>query len=250
MYDVNINIFTSDIIFFIIFVIVYFLIINKVNKLYSEENPITVVFADDHEVVRAGIRRLLSLDKTIKLVDEANNGKDALELVLYHKPVIALLDIMMPRMTGVEVTKEIKIRQPDTLVVILTAFEDASHLELALSAGADGYLTKDIPSGELIAALHSVVLGERVFSKSIVLLAQNKFISRGSQVENHIKITKREQEILNLIALGIPSAEIGEKLFLSVRTVESHRYNLMQKLSIKNTAGLIRFAVLNTDTVK
>jgi len=214
---------------------------------YNEHNPIKIVFADDHEVVRAGIRRLLSLDKTIKLMDEANNGKDALELILYHKPDIALLDIMMPLMSGVEVTKEIKSRQAETFVVMLTAFEDASHLEQALSAGADGYLTKDIPSKELISALHTVMLGERVFSKSIVLLAQNKFMTRGSQTEPHIKITKREQEILNMIATGKTSVEIADKLFLSVRTVESHRYNIMQKLGIKNTAGLIRFAVLNSD---
>jgi DNA-binding NarL/FixJ family response regulator len=216
--------------------------------LYNELNPIKIVFADDHEVVRAGLRRLLSIDKTIRIMDEANNGKDALDLILYHKPDIALLDIMMPQMTGVEVAQIIKSKQPETLIVMLTAFEDATHLEQALSAGADGYLTKDIPSKELISALHNVMLGERVFSKSIVLLVQNKFMTRGSQNEPHIKITKREQEILNLIAAGRTSTEIADKLFLSVRTVESHRYNLMQKLGIKNTAGLIRFAVMNTDT--
>lgn len=216
--------------------------------MYNELNPIKIVFADDHEVVRAGLRRLLSIDKTIRIMDEANNGKDALDLILYHKPDIALLDIMMPQMTGVEVAQIIKSKQPETLIVMLTAFEDATHLEQALSAGADGYLTKDIPSKELISALHNVMLGERVFSKSIVLLVQNKFMTRGSQNEPHIKITKREQEILNLIAAGRTSTEIADKLFLSVRTVESHRYNLMQKLGIKNTAGLIRFAVMNTDT--
>ncbi|MBX3042806.1 MAG: response regulator transcription factor [Candidatus Kapabacteria bacterium] len=216
--------------------------------IFNEQNPVSLVFADDHEVVRAGIRRMLSLDKTFKIMDEANNGRDALDLILYHKPDIALLDIMMPQMSGVEVTRELKERNSETFVVILTAFEDGAHLEKALSAGADGYLTKDIPSKELIAALHTVVTGERVFSKSIVLLAQNKFMTRGSQVEPHIKITKREQEILNLIATGKSSVEIAETLYLSVRTVESHRYNVMQKLGIKNTAGLIRFAVLNSDT--
>lgn len=217
--------------------------------MYSEFNPIKLVFADDHEVVRAGIRRVLSIDKSIRILDEANNGKDALDLVLYHKPDIALLDIMMPLMTGIEVAKEIKSRQPETLVVMLTAFEDAAHLENALSAGADGYLAKDISSKELIACLHSVLEGERVFSKSIVLIAQNKFINRGTQSEPSVKITKREQEILNLIALGKTSSEIADKLFLSVRTVESHRYNIMQKLSIKNTSGLIRFAVMNSDSI-
>jgi DNA-binding NarL/FixJ family response regulator len=199
--------------------------------------------------VRAGLRRLLSIDKTIKLLDEANNGEDAYELILYHKPDVALLDIMMPKMTGVEVAKLVKQNLPNTFVVMLTAFEDAAHLEVALSAGADGYLTKDIPSKELISAIHTVMTGERVFSKSIVLLVQNKFMTRGSQLEPHIKITRREQEILNLIAFGKTSTEIADILFLSVRTVESHRYNLMQKLGIKNTAGLIRFAVMNAESM-
>lgn len=215
--------------------------------MFDVHNPIKIVFADDHEVVRAGIRRVLSIDKSIRILDEANNGADALELVLYHKPDVALLDIMMPQMTGIEVTNEIKNKQPDTLVVMLTAFEDASHLEQALAAGADGYLSKDVGSKELVEALHNVVVGERVFSKSIVLLAQNKFMTRGAQTEPAVKITKREQDVLNQIALGKSSTEIAENLFLSVRTVESHRYNIMQKLSIKNTAGLIRFAVINSD---
>ncbi|GAB1370504.1 response regulator transcription factor [Candidatus Kapaibacterium sp.] len=217
--------------------------------MFSEQNPIKIVFADDHEVVRAGIRRLLSTDKSIRILDEASNGSDAYELVLYHRPDIALLDIMMPSKTGIEVTKLIKKNLPDTLVVLLTAFEDASHIELALSAGADGYLTKETPAKELLASLHSVMTGERVLSKSIVMLVQNKFMTKGNQHDEQIKITKREQEILNLIAQGKTSSEIADALFLSARTVESHRYNLMQKLGIKNTAGLIRFAVLNSDLV-
>lgn len=215
----------------------------------DEQNPIKIVFADDHEVVRAGIRRLLTIDKTIRILDEASNGEDAYELIMYHKPDIALLDIMMPKMNGVEVAKLIKERLPETFVVMLTAFEDATHLEVALSAGADGYLTKDISSKELISALHAVVQGERVFSKSIVLLVQNKFMTRGAHNEPHIKITRREQEILNLVAKGKTSTEVADILFLSVRTVESHRYNLMQKLGIKNTAGLIRFAVMNSEDI-
>lgn len=218
--------------------------------LFDENNPITVVFADDHEVVRAGLRRLLSIEKTIKILDEAHNGKDALDLVLYHKPKIALLDIMMPQLTGIEAARQIKNKLPGTFVVILTAFEDSSHLEAALSAGADGYLTKDIASKELIKSLQTVVTGERVFSKSIILLVQNKFMTRGSQNDPPVRISKREQDILNLVAIGKTSSEIAETLFLSVRTVESHRYNIMQKLGIKNTAGLIRFAVMNSDTFK
>ncbi len=220
-----------------------------IDNLYNEQNPIKIVLADDHDVVRVGLKRLIAIDKSIKIIDEANNGEDAYELILYHKPHIAILDIMMPKLTGIEVTKLVKQNLPDTFVIMLTAFEDAAHLELALAAGADGYLTKDTPAKEIINAIRSVLSGERVFSKSIVLLVQNKFMNRASQVEPHIKITRREQEILNLVAEGKTSNEIADALFLSIRTVESHRYNIMQKLGIKNTAALIRFAVMNSGII-
>lgn len=215
--------------------------------LFDEQNPIKIVMADDHEVVRAGIRRLLSIDKTLRIIDEASNGVDAVDLITYHKPEIALLDILMPRMTGIEAVKIIKEKAPDTFVVMLTAFEDSSHLERAITAGADGYLSKDIGARELINAIKNVILGERVFSKSIINLMQNRFIPNATAKDESVVITKREQEILNLVAAGKKSSDIADALNISIRTVESHRYNLMQKLGIKNAAGLVRYAVINSD---
>ncbi len=206
---------------------------------------IKLVIADDHEVIRAGLRRLLSVDKSIFIVDEASNGLQAVELVKYHKPDIALLDILMPQMDGIEATKIIKTTYPDVLVVILTAFEDADHLEKALEAEADGYLTKDIGTKELLTALHDVFLGERVFSKSIINLLQNTYNYNDSSSSSHISISKREQEILNYVALGKTSVEISEILNISHRTVQSHRSNVMQKLKIKTAGELIRYAVIN-----
>lgn len=214
--------------------------------LYNADNPISVVIADDHEVVRAGIRRLISIEKTIRVLDEAKNGRDAVELVKYHKPTLALLDILMPVMTGIDAIKVIKEHSPDTFIVMLTAFEDSKHLERAISAGADGYLTKDIGARDLIAALKTVVEGERVFSKSILMLMQNKMVHSSAKDEN-VVITRREQEILNLVAVGKKSSDIAENLNISIRTVESHRYNIMQKLGIKNAAGLVRYAVINAE---
>jgi DNA-binding NarL/FixJ family response regulator len=214
--------------------------------LYDADNPISVVIADDHEVVRAGIRRLISIEKTLRVLDEAKNGRDAVELVKYHKPTIALLDILMPVMTGIDAIKVIKEHSPDTFIVMLTAFEDSKHLERAISAGADGYLTKDIGARDLVAALKTVVEGERVFSKSIIMIMQNKMVPSSAKDEN-IVITKREQEILNLVAVGKKSSDIAESLNISIRTVESHRYNIMQKLGIKNAAGLVRYAVMNAE---
>lgn len=214
-----------------------------------ENDRLTIVIADDHEVVRAGIRRILKTDESLHILDEASNGRDAVDLVLYHKPQVALLDIFMPQMTGIEATREIKKMNSTTFVVMLTAFEDFNHLDRALRAGADGYLAKDISSKELINSIHKVVTGERVFSKSIMNILQNKTITHNGfeDRDETVVITKREQEILNLVANGRKSSEIAEKLFISTRTVESHRYNIMQKLDIKNAAELIRYAVLNSE---
>lgn len=217
-------------------------------KFFTEENPLTIVMADDHEVVRAGIRRLLSIEKSIKILEEAGNGEDAVKMVKYHKPRVALLDILMPYMTGIEAVAKIKKEEPDTLCVMLTAFEDSKHLEEAMSAGADGYLAKDIGAKDLIESLFQVAMGERIFSSSIIKILQNRNVSHEDDNER-IAITKREQDVLNLVAKGKTSAEISELLNISVRTVESHRYNLMQKLGIKNAAGLVRFAVINNEEI-
>jgi DNA-binding NarL/FixJ family response regulator len=213
--------------------------------LFNEDNPLKLVLADDHEIVRTGIKRLLSIDKTIKIVGEATNGLEAVKLIQELKPEVALLDILMPQMTGIEAVEKVKNESPNTFVVILTAFEDSKHLELALKAGADGYLTKDISSKDLTNSIHKVIEGERVFSKSILLLLQNSYVTKTSLDEPPVTITKREQDVLNLIAEGKTSHEIADILNLSIRTVESHRYNLMQKLNLKSAAQLIKYAIVN-----
>ena len=215
----------------------------------GSDRPITVVLADDHEVVRAGLRRLLMIDRNIKILYEAANGYDSLELIRYHKPDIALLDILMPGLDGIEVAKTIKKELPEILTVFLTAYEDSLHLNAALKAGADGYITKDTSAKELIKALHDVMNGERVFSKSIINMLQNKPYSANSIDPTSISISQREQEVLNLVAFGMTSPDIADKLNISVRTVQSHRSNIMQKLGIKNAGELIRYAVLHHDQV-
>lgn len=210
----------------------------------NEEKITTIILADDHEVVRAGLRRLLSYDKTMTILDEASNGEAAIEIVKYHKPDIALLDIMMPLKDGIEATKQIKKDVPNTSVVMLTAFEDSAHIERALAAGADGYLSKDINAKDLVASIHNVIKGERVFSKSILYQLQKKFTP--STIDSKpITISKREQEVLDLVVMGLSSPEIADKLCISIRTVQSHRSNLMEKLGIKNAAGLVRYALYN-----
>lgn len=210
----------------------------------SENKPIKLVLADDHEIVRAGIRRLLSINNSIKILDEAENGEDLVDIVKYHRPDVVLTDLMMPKLNGIEALKKIRELEINCQVILLTAYEDSFHLENALEAGADGYLSKDINAKELVDAIFEVLKGERVFSRSIVRLIKKRGATSSELDSTPVVITKREQEILDLVAKGKTSQFIADKLFISVRTVESHRYNLMQKLDVNNVAELIRYSIM------
>ncbi|MFN3781172.1 MAG: response regulator [Candidatus Kapaibacteriota bacterium] len=214
------------------------------DELLPEE--ITVVIADDHELIRAGVKRILSTEKRIKILAEAEDGKMAFELIRVYRPDVVLIDISMPRLNGIELAKMVKEQYPKTIVLMLTAYEDYQNVEQALSAGADGYLSKNINPNFLIDAIYRAYLGERVFSKSIlrVLEKPSAFVSE-TDIGN-VSITKRETEILSYLALGKTSKEIADILGLSVRTVQNHRANIMQKLGIQTAAGLVRFAVIYT----
>ena len=212
---------------------------------FQENLKISVVIADDHEVVRAGIRRLLSIDKRINIIAEATNGEEAVSLTRYHKPDVILIDIMMPQMNGIEAITLLRQENTETKLIILTAFEDSLHIERALEAGADGYLAKDISAKDLNSALFKAVAGERVFSNSILRILQNKYVPYSEKDETMITISPREQEIMNLLAQGKTSQQISDELFISIRTVQAHRSNIMQKLGIKNAAGLVRYAVIH-----
>ena len=210
----------------------------------------SIVMADDHEVVRAGLRRLISIDSRFHIVAEADNGSDAVLLTSQYNPDIVLIDILMPIMDGIEATVHIKENFPDMIVVMLTAFEDSEHLEKALAAGANGYLTKDISAHDLVLSLIKVLDGERVFSKTILQLLTRKSFSYQDNDSTPINLTKREQEILMHVVQGKTSTQIADTLFLSVRTVQTHRANIMQKLGVKNAAGLVRHAMLGLDKIK
>jgi DNA-binding NarL/FixJ family response regulator len=211
----------------------------------SESKIINLVLADDHEIMRVGLRRLLTIDHRINILGEADNGRDAYKLVEYYKPDVALLDINMPVMNGIEATRLIKGFSENIAVIMLTAYEDYEHLEQALDAGADGYLSKNVNSKFLIDSLFLVTKGERVFSRSILNLIQKKIPTEHDEEIQPVRLTRREQEIINYLAQGYKSAEIAEKVFLSIRTVETHRSNIMKKLGIKTASALVRYAVIN-----
>ncbi len=215
---------------------------------YDELLPkeITVIIADDHELIRVGIKRLLSTEKRLKILAEAEDGMMAFELIRVYRPDVVLIDISMPRLNGIELAKMVKEQYPETIVLMLTAYEDYQNVEQALSVGADGYLSKNINPNFLVEAIYRAYLGERVFSKSI-LRVLDKPLAFGSETDtSNVSITKREAEILSYLALGKTSKEIAEILGLSVRTVQNHRANIMQKLGIQTAAALVRFAVIYT----
>lgn len=206
---------------------------------------IRLVIADDHEISRIGIRRLLSISPEIEIVAEAVHGGQTVDLVKSLKPDVVLMDVMMPGISGIEAAQRIKQDVPETLVIMLSSSEDEQSVERALFAGADGYLSKEVTSQELVEAIRTVMLGERVFSRSILNRLEGKAQANAGG-DMPISLTKREEEIVSLVAKGMTSQEIAKKLFISPRTVETHRARIMDKLGVNNAAGLVRFALLHS----
>lgn len=213
---------------------------------HSNNKPIIrIVIADDHEISRIGIRRLLSISPEIEIVAEAVHGTQTVDLVKSLKPDVVLMDVMMPGVSGIEAAQRIKQDSPDVHVIMLSSADDEQSVERALFAGADGYLSKEVTSQELVNAIRSVILGERVFSRNILNRLEGKAqASAGGDMP--ISLTKREEEIVSLVAKGMTSQEIAKKLFISPRTVETHRARIMDKLGVSNAAGLVRFALLHS----
>lgn len=208
------------------------------------QSQIKIIIADDHEISRIGIRRLLSIAPDIDIIGEAVDGAMALELSRAKKPDVVLLDVLMPNVSGIEAAQRIKAELRDVNVIMLSAAEDTKSIERAMYAGADGYLSKEVTSEELVAAIRTVILGERVFSRSILDLLEGKSQNQKTN-QPPVTLTKREEEIVTLVAKGLTSQDIAKKLFISPRTVETHRARIMDKLGVNNAAGLVRFALLH-----
>jgi DNA-binding NarL/FixJ family response regulator len=217
-----------------------------VAQTHANNKPIIrIVIADDHEISRIGIRRLLSISPEIEIVAEAVHGGQTVDLVKSLKPDVVLMDVVMPGVSGIEAAQRIKQDAPDVHVIMLSSAEDEQSVERALFAGADGYLSKEVTSQELVDAIRAVILGERVFSRSILNRLEGKAQSNAGG-DMPISLTKREEEIVSLVAKGMTSQEIAKKLFISPRTVETHRARIMDKLGVNNAAGLVRFALLHS----
>ena len=209
---------------------------------------IKILFADDHGIVRDGLRSLFKSDPEFVIVGEAADGNEAIELVAKHKPNVAILDISMPNLNGIEATTIIKKNFPNTKVLILTIHEDEEYIQEMILAGADGYVVKNAEKKEIFDGVKAVAQSETFFSPSVSKVLLEGLIKRTRSKETFLqnidnKLTKRETEILRLIAEGMTSKEISEKLFLSISTVNSHRMNMMKKLDIHDTASLVKYAI-------
>jgi len=204
-----------------------------------------LVLADDHALVRQGFRALLSGIADFEVVGEAANGREALKLIRTLAPDVALMDISMPELNGLDATARALREQPQLKVIIVSMHATEAHILEALRAGAAGYLLKDADAGELERAIRAVARGERYLARSVSHQVGDRLMraGRGEQSAEAEALSPRQREVLQLIAEGRSTREIAERLHLSVKTVETHRAQLMQRLEIFNVAGLTRHAL-------
>jgi two-component system response regulator NreC len=210
------------------------------------ENEIKVILADDHTILRSGLRLILNQERDIEVVGEAEDGRECLKLVEELLPDIVLMDIAMPSLNGLEATRQIKKRFTEVDVLILTAHDTEEYIYQVFCAGASGYLLKKTASKDLVAAIRSVYNGHFFISPSMSKSLIEKYIEKAGKFhkdESFERLTGREREILQLIAEGKSNKEIAEILNIALKTVEVHRAHLMEKLDIHNTASLTRYAI-------
>ena len=206
---------------------------------------VRVLLVEDHTIVRQGLRRLLE-EMGVEVVGEEEDGRKGLEAARKLEPDVVVMDISMPRLSGIEATRRIRKELSGTKVIILTIHLDENYIFKALDAGANAYLVKETASEDLLEAIEAVMKGETYFSPKIpqkVIKSYRKMVRLGKKVDEFSRLTNREREILQLIAEGFTSKQIGEMLYISDKTVENHRANIMGKLDIHDTAGLVRYAV-------
>lgn len=206
---------------------------------------IRVLLADDHTILRDGIRALLSDDPDFEIVGEADNGRWAVEQACALRPDVVLMDIAMPLLNGLEATRQIRHAAPETYILILTMYQNEEYIAQVLEAGASGYVLKHAAGHELIAAIRAVAQGGAFFSPAVARTLVNDYVGRLSTSEAHTvdDLTSREREILQLVAEGYTNHEIADMLGISIKTVKTHRLHLMQKLQLHDRGELIKYAI-------
>jgi len=205
----------------------------------------TIVLADDHHVVRQGLRALLEAVPDFSVVGEAGDGLEALQLVERLQPNVLVLDLRMPGLSGLEVARQVGQRSPGTRVVILSMYDDEAYVLEALGHGADGYVLKDSSAAHLVEAVRQVAIGRRYLSPPLSERTVEAYVQRAKEtlLDEYETLTAREREVLHLVVEGYTSAEIADLLSISPRTVDTHRTNLMRKLGLRTPTSLIRYAL-------
>ncbi len=204
-----------------------------------------ILLADDHNIVRQGLRALLQIEPLFRLVGEASDGIEAVRLAERLKPDVLITDVMMPGLNGLEVTRQVTRSLPQTRVIILSMYTTDAYVFEAFRNGALGYVLKDSQAADLIQAVREVIAGRRYLSPPLSERALELYMRKVKSVPDdpYELLTSREREVLQMVAEGRTSGEIANRLFISPRTAEGHRANLMRKLGLQNNADLIRFAL-------
>lgn len=211
---------------------------------------IKIFLVDDHQIVRDGIKALLKADNNIEIIGEASNGKELYEILEQRKPNIILLDINLPDILGIDIARKLNDEIPDLKIIMLSMHMNEEFISNSIEAGAKGYLPKTTTQKELLEAVHKVYNGGEYYNDDVSSIMLKSYIKRTQSAskekeEKHVVLTKRETEILKNFAEGLSNKEIADKLFISIRTVESHKNNIMQKLELKSTVELVKYAIRN-----
>lgn len=206
---------------------------------------ITLVLAEDHHIVRQGIRSLLEAEAEFKVIGEVSNGLEAIRMVESLHPDILVLDLMMGGLNGLEVARQVSKQSPKTAIIILSMYNNEAYVLEALRAGAKGYVLKDSTAAELVKAVREAVIGRHYLSASLSERAIENYIEKSKEtyLDPYDTLTTREREVLHLAAQSCTNAEIAERLYISRRTVEVHRANIMHKLGLRSQPQLIRYAM-------
>lgn len=208
-------------------------------------SAITIVLADDHHVVRQGLRTLLQTELDCSVVGEASDGLEAVELVERLRPLVLVVDMMMPGLSGLEVTRRVRQRVPQTQVMLLSMHADDAYVREALRSGAVAYVLKEAKAAEFVHAVREAAHGRRYLSAALAQRAIEAYVQQSPEttLDLYETLTARERDVLHLAAEGATNAEIAARLTIGVRTVESYRISMMRKLGLRNQTDLIRYAL-------
>jgi len=208
--------------------------------------PIRILLADDHTVMRNGLRLLLERQPNLEVVGEASDGREAVEMAAAEKPDVVVMDIAMPHLNGVEAARQIAARAPQTAIAILSMHSDESYVIRSLKACARAYLLKDSAEADLIAAIHAITDGKSFFSPAVRTILKEDYVHQLNKMgaeDSYELLTNREREVLQLVAEGKSNKEVANLLNLSLYTVETHRTHILQKLNLHSVPELILYAV-------